>query len=195
MPVAHSAASWVTWLLALYLFWGALSGLRRGLILVAASLLGYLVGFALATRYQYALTHWVASHLPLSRWVQSAWPPGLPLSSQTTATAVTFAQALLGVLVFIAVIALTERVARAVGAIVTRVVGVVPFTGTLNALGGVAAGVLEHGVVAAVVMTVVLGFAPLAHTPVAAALQHSPLAMALTGWTQRLEAVTGGHIP
>ncbi|MCL6563873.1 MAG: CvpA family protein [Firmicutes bacterium] len=198
MPTA-GGMSWLTLLLLLYLAWGALSGWRRGLILVASSLIGYVGGYFLAIRYQQPLQTWVLQYVPLRQWVTSVIPPGTPSPAAAETAALHLAQSLLGILVFVLVVGLAEFAARTIGLAITRLVGVLPLTGLLNAVGGMAAGVLEHAVLAAVVFTLLLSFAPLAHSGLAGAVRSNTLASGLTAWANQLQGVAhslgGGSLP
>ena len=59
--------NWLSLMVFLYLLLGALAGWRRGLVLVAASVIGYIIGLVVAAHVQSSITRWLAGVLPLKQ--------------------------------------------------------------------------------------------------------------------------------
>jgi uncharacterized membrane protein required for colicin V production len=178
--------NWLSVAVLAYIVLGAISGWRRGVILVAFSLAGYLVGLVVAARYQPAITNAVLRALPIDRWLASAFASPAIRSPGTIPAAEGLAHLLVAVLVFLLVVGIVEMVARAIGEGLTRVVHVVPLVGGLNRLAGLAGGLVENAAVAGLILGLVLSLPPVAHSPLAPVIRHTPLAYDLARAMGRL---------
>jgi uncharacterized membrane protein required for colicin V production len=187
-------SDWINWLLAGYLLLGALYGLRRGLFGVLFSLAGYLVGIMLASHWRNAATQWLTTVLPLRRWV-AEWVAKVPMPNASLYhDAWQFAHHLLELLVFLAIIALTEWAGRLVGHLVTRAFNVFRPARVVNQLGGLVAGALEHGMVAGLVLAVLMTVPAFRHSPLPPIIERSPLADLFLGWIGHLAQLPGRPI-
>ncbi|MCY0884414.1 MAG: colicin V synthesis protein, partial [Firmicutes bacterium] len=129
--------------------------------------------------------------IPVRHWVLALLPPNLPAGSPLAGQALTWARGLTWVLVFLLLVGFAEAAGRAVGLVLTRVLHQARLTGTLNSLGGGVAGLLEHGLLAGLLLTLVLT-APLVHgTVVAHTIRQAPLASDLVRWFGRVAHLPG----
>lgn len=184
--------NWVDIIIVAYIFLGALSGLRRGLVLVLFSLAGYVAGVLIAERYQGMLTTLVLAKVPVSSWLARWLPvPALDVPGAQHQAA-NLAHTLTALVVFLLVVGLTEYAGRLVGQMVTRMVRSFRVTGFVNSLGGGVAGLAEHGVVVGLVLTLVSALPMLAHSPLFYTLHRDPLAMTLMGWFGHIVKLPGG---
>lgn len=182
---------WVDLVIVLYLALGVVSGLRRGFMLVLFSLAGYVVGVMVAAHFKAQVTATLLRQLPVTAWVHQLLPaPALASPSSTTA-AVHLFQSLVGILVFLLIVGIVEFFGRLVGDMLTRLVTTFRVTGTLNRIGGGLAGLAEHGVVAALILTVIFAVPVLAHTPISRQVTQAPLAGALMTWFTHLAKIPG----
>lgn len=178
--------NWLSIAVLAYVALGAISGWRRGVILVVFSLAGYFVGLALAARYQSSITTLVLRALPVDRWLAGAFASPAIQSPGTLPAAERLAHLLVAVLIFVLVIGLVEMIARAIGEGLTRTVKLLPLVGGVNRLAGLAGGLLENAAVAGLVLGLLLSLPPVAHTPLGPAIRHTPLAYDLATWMGRL---------
>ena len=178
--------NWVSIAILGYLGLGAVSGLRRGLSLVAFSVAGYIAGLLLASRYQHMIVSKLIRVLPIQHWINRY----VPLASSNIAgvhqATDKWVLSILGVLVFLLVIAVSEAVGRSLGTGVTQVVKGFRLTGFLNGIGGLAAGIIEHGLVAALILGLLVSFPLVSHTSLVLDLNRNALVTALVGWYHRL---------
>jgi uncharacterized membrane protein required for colicin V production len=178
--------NWLTIAVLVYLALGALSGWRRGVVLVAFSLAGYLAGLALAARYQSTLTAALMRTLPVDRWLATAFASPALQSPGALPAAENLAHLLIAVLVFLLMVGAVELIARMIGEGLTRAIHYLPLVGSANRLAGLAGGLIENAAVAGLVLGLVLSLPPVAHTPIAPAIRHTPLAYDLAQWMGRL---------
>ena len=183
---------WIDLAVIAYIIIGAFSGLRRGLVLVLFSLAGYVVGVALAARYQKYTTHLLMASLPIAQWTAHLLPAPAAHIPGAHLEALHLAQVIVGLLVFLLIIGATEFVGRLIGEVITRLIGTFKVTGALNKVGGGLAGLAEHGVVVGIVLTVVLALPMIAHSPIARDLHRAPLAMTFVGWFGHISRLGGG---
>lgn len=183
---------WIDLAVIAYIIIGAFNGLRRGLVLVLFSLAGYVVGVALAARYQKYTTHLLMASLPIAKWTAHVLPAPAAHIPGAHLEALHLAQVIVGLLVFLLIIGATEFVGRLIGEVITRLIGTFKVTGMLNKVGGGLAGLAEHGVVVGIVLTVVLALPMIAHSPIARDLHRAPLAMTFVGWFGHISRLGGG---
>lgn len=183
---------WVDIVILAYIFIGAISGLRRGLVMVLFSLAGYVVGVFLAIRYQTPLTAVLLAQLPVSNWIHHLLPVPAATVPGASLEAHRMIHSLVALLVFLVVIGAAELAGRLVGSTVTRMVKVFRVTGALNSIGGSLAGVAEHGVMVGLVLTMVLAYPALSHSPITTLIHRAPLASLLAGWMGHLAKIPGG---
>jgi uncharacterized membrane protein required for colicin V production len=179
-------AHWFTIVILVYLAIGALSGWRRGLVMVGFSVGGYLVGLVLASRYQGALTKLLLTGLPLRKWLHAAVPVPAAAVPGARLAAWQLAHSLVGLLAFLVIVGGTEMVARLLGQAITAGVRRLVLVRSVNALGGMVGGMVESAVITGLVLGLVLSFPFIAHTPVAATVHHTPLARDLVRWVAQL---------
>ncbi len=185
---------WIDVVVVAYVVIGALTGLRRGLVLVLFSLAGYIVGIALAAQFEGALTKTLLSVLPVKNWVAHFLPAPAANIPGATVQAYNLAHVILGLLVFLIIIGAAEFVGRLVGELATRILGTFKITGVLNKVGGGLAGLAEHGLVVGIIVTLILALPMIAHSPMAKDLHHAPLAMLLVGWFDHISRLGGGFL-
>ncbi|MDA8195053.1 MAG: CvpA family protein [Thermaerobacter sp.] len=183
---------WVDVIVGVYLFLGVVSGHRRGLVLVVFSLAGYIVGIMAALRYQVPMTSLLLTQLPINTWIHHLLPAPALASPGATKAAFRLGRVLLGLVVFLLIVGTVEFFGRVLGQWVTHAVLSAPLTGMLNRVGGGVAGLAEHGVIAGLILTVVLGLPMLPHTGLYLQIVHAPLAAALIGWFGHLGRLPGG---
>lgn len=175
-------ANWLTVVLVIYLALGAFSGWRRGFILVVFSLGGYLVGLAIASRFQSRVTGILAHALPISAWVKQIVPRAASSVPGAYTQGTHLALVLLGLLVFLVIVGASEMVARLFGETLTRVLSQVSLLRGLNTLGGLLGGMAEHAVIVGLVLGILLSVPFVAHTPLALLIHSTPLAIDLVHW-------------
>lgn len=185
---------WIDVVVVAYVVIGALTGLRRGLVLVLFSLAGYVAGVAIAARFGGSLTKTLLSVLPVKKWVAHFLPAPAASVPGATVQAYNLAHIILSLLVFLLVIGAAEFVGRLCGEFVTHILRTFKITGALNKLGGGLAGLAEHSLVAGIVLTVILAFPMIAHSPMGKDLHHAPIAMLLVGWFNHLSRLGGGFL-
>lgn len=174
-----------------YMIWGALYGLRRGMLFVVFSLLGYIAGVEVATHSQHRLTNLVLSDASVKHWLgRLAATPAMALpGSRIQATQ--WIDGLVGLLVFLMIIGIAELIGRMVGGVFTRMVGVFRITGALNRVGGLLAGVAEHAVVAGLLLSLMLSVPVLSHH-FGHTIHRAPLAGMVLGWFGHIARIPGG---
>ncbi len=185
---------WIDVVVVGYVVIGALTGLRRGLVLVLFSLAGYVAGIAIAARFGGTLTQTLLSALPVKKWVAHFLPAPAANVPGATVQAYNLAHIFLALLVFLLVIGAAEFVGRLAGEFATHILRAFKITGALNKLGGGLAGLAEHSLVAGLVLTIILAFPMIAHSPMGKDLHHAPIAMLLVGWFNHLSRLGGGFL-
>lgn len=175
-------ANWLTVVLVIYLGLGALSGWRRGFILVVFSLAGYLVGLNLASRFQSRATAILAHALPISAWVKQIVPTAASSVPGAYTQGNHLALVLLGLLVFLIIVGAAEMVARLFGESLTGILGKVSLLRGLNTFGGLLGGMAEHAVIIGLVLGILLSVPFVAHTPLALLIRGTPIAIDLVHW-------------
>lgn len=184
---------WIDIVLAGYLVLGALYGLRRGLVWVGFSLVGYIVGVIVADHTSKSLTRLIASAMPLHRWVERYIPAAAAHIPGARVQAWHLAHSILALLVFLLIVGALEFVGRTVGAVASRGVSVFRITSMLNRIGGIAAGVIEHGVVAGLILTVLLAVPAVGQSSLSRSIQRAPLAATLIHTFQHIAKLPGGQ--
>lgn len=185
--------TWVSVCILGYMGLGALSGLRRGLTLVAFSLAGYVVGLLVASRYDHVIVSDVLRWRPLTRWINRRLAsPTHGLLGPNLAHA-RWVEGLLGVLVFLVVIALAEAIGRSLGQGASQIVRGFRLTGFLNRVGGLAAGAVEHGLVVSVILGLLVSFPLLQHAAWVTRLDRNTLVSVMLSWYHRLSLSPAGH--
>ncbi len=184
--------NWVSIVILGYMGLGALSGLRRGLSLVAFSVAGYVVGILVATRYQHVIVASIMKALPIQHWVNRYVPLASSNLGGVHQTTDRWLLSVLGVVVFLLVIAVVESIGRSIGSGASHVVKSFRLTGFLNGIGGLAAGVVEHGLVACLILGLLVSFPLLSHTPLVLALNRNALVAMLVGWYHRISLTPAG---
>ncbi|MCL5064555.1 MAG: CvpA family protein [Firmicutes bacterium] len=178
--------NWVSVAILGYVGLGALSGLRRGLSLVVFSVAGYIAGMLLASRYQKVIVASIVHALPIQRWVNRYIPLAASNLGGVHQATDRWVISILGVLVFLLVIFAVEALGRSVGVVVSQLVKTFRVTGFLNGIGGLAAGLVEHGLVACLILGVLVSFPLVSHTSLVVDLDHNALVTVLVGWYHRL---------
>ena len=184
---------WMDLILLAYLALGALYGVRRGLVWVGFSLLGYIAGVIVAEHISKSLTRIVTASIPLQHWVERYVPAPAAQIPGAKLQAWNMAHAILGLLVFLLIVGAVEFVGRTVGAVASRGVRVFRVTAVLNRVGGIAAGILEHGVVAGLILTVLLAVPAIGQSGLSRSIHHAPLASALINVFHRVVKIPGGQ--
>ncbi|MCL5116799.1 MAG: CvpA family protein [Firmicutes bacterium] len=184
---------WLDLVLLIYLALGALYGLRRGLVWVGFSLIGYIVGVLVAERMARPLTTLVVTAAPVKRWVEHYLPTPATAIAGARVQAWHLAHSLIGLLVFLLIIGAVEFVGRTVGSVVSQGVGTIRLASLLNRIGGIVVGLAEHGVVAGLVLTLLMTVPAIGHTPVSHAIHRAPLASTLMGLFHHLAKIPGGR--
>lgn len=183
---------WIDIVVIAYILLGAISGLRRGFMLVVFSLMGYIAGLALAIQYKGPLTSVLLSRLPVRHWVSQILPAPASAAPQATIKALHLVHSLAGLLVILVVVTVMELFGRFIGELATRFVRVFHLTGMLNRIGGGVVGLAEHIMVAGLLLTLLLSFPLLNGTPISSQLHQSPLAMQIVSLFGRLVKLPGG---
>lgn len=184
--------SWVTIVILVYLFLGAISGYRRGLMVVAFSLAGYLVGVLLAMHYKTAATQELLAVLPVHQWIAQIVPAPAKQVAGTTQQAYQLAQQLAGILVFLVIVGLTEYVGRLIGQFFTRFARALKITDSLNAVGGMAIGVVEHAALVALILTLMMGFPLIHQSPLGHLIQKNSMTTQMVAWFSHLNKSGNG---
>ena len=110
--------NWLNLAIAAYLVLGALYGFRRGLVWVGFSLVGYIVGFIVASHVSKPITRLISAAIPLHAWVDRYLPlaatrvPGARLQSWN------FVHTIVGLVVFLLIVGALEFVGRTVGTVI-----------------------------------------------------------------------------
>jgi len=183
---------WINASLALYLLLGAWYGLRRGLVSVVFSVLGYVVGLVLASHEEARLTRWLLRQPTIHRTVFHLIPQAATTIPSVHRQALHLIQSLMAFVVFLLLVGLAEGLGRVIGQIISRTVHSFRVTGLVDRVGGVVAGLFEHGIVAGLVMVLILTVPVFAHTPLLGAIHKAPLASWLVSWVGRLAKIPGG---
>jgi len=181
---------WVDIVLFGYLILGAFYGLRRGLVWVGFSLVGYIAGVIVASRMSPSLTRFVTAAVPIRRWVERYLPAAAGSIQGARQQAWHTAEDLVTILVFILIVGALELVGRTVGSTISRSVSALRVTSFLNRLGGIGAGVLEHGMVAGLVLTLILAIPAVGQSSLSQSIHHAVVAQLLVEAFHRL-----GRIP
>ncbi len=184
---------WIDWVVAGYLLLGALYGLRRGLVWVGFSLVGYIAGVIVADHSSRALTRMITAAAPLHRWVERYIPAPAAHIPGARAQAWHLAHSILALLVFLLIVGALEFVGRTIGAVASQGVGLFRLTAVLNKIGGIAAGIVEHGVVAGLILSVLLAVPDLGHSAISRSIFHAPLAAALLSTFRHIAKIPGGQ--
>jgi hypothetical protein len=178
--------NWVSIVILGYMGLGALSGLRRGFGLVVFSAAGYVVGLILASRYQPLIVKSLVHTFPIQRWVDRY----VPLASSSVGgihqATDQWVLSILGVLVFLLVIGVSEAVGRSIGSGFSQAAKGFRVTGFLSGLGGLAAGVVEHGLVVCLILGLLVSFPLVHHTPLVLSLNRNALVSVFVGWYHRI---------
>jgi len=184
---------WIDLGLIGYLILGAFYGLRRGLVWVGFSLVGYIVGVLVADRVAKPLTTLIVTAAPIHRWIGQYLPQAAARVPGARLDAWHLANSLVSLLVFLLVVGAAEFVGRTIGTVASQGVNVFRVTSFLNRILGVAVGLLEHGVVAGLVLSLALAIPAIGHSSVSQALHKAPLAGSLIGLFSRIAKVPGGR--
>lgn len=178
--------SWITIAILVYLFFGALSGYRRGLMVVALSLAGYLVGVLIALHYQAAATQEFLRVLPVQQWVAHVVPAPAQSLPGATQKAYHLAQQLAGLIVFLLIVGVAEVAGRCLGQFLTRFARALRITQAMNAVGGMAFGVLEHAALVALILTLMLAIPLVSHSALGRSLEHNVMTTQMVAWFSQL---------
>lgn len=174
--------AWVNYVILGYCAIGLFSGLRRGLLQVGFSLAGYLVGILLASKYQVQATARVLKQVPIQSWVNHVLPAPVAATAAIHAPTEALVHSLVAILIFLAIVGIVEAVGRMVGTSLTQVARGFRVTGSLNQLGGAAAGMAEHVLIIGLAISVLSGVPFLSDTPLMEAVHRSMLAGTITTW-------------
>ncbi|MDA8198098.1 MAG: CvpA family protein [Thermaerobacter sp.] len=186
--------NWLSLLVFLYLLLGALAGWRRGLVLVAASVIGYIIGLVVAAHVQSSITRWLAGVLPFKQWAALVVPrQGVLANAHSVADVVGWSHMVLGVLVFLIILMLIAGAVRALGQAVTGVVRQIPLVRSANTVGGVVGGVVENMLIVGVILGLLLTLPLIQHGPVAMVVRQSPISVDLVHWVGRLAPWQAEH--
>ena len=183
---------WIDIAIVLYIAFGAVSGLKRGLVTVLFTLFGYIIGILLAIRFQGYLTQALMSALPISRWTRQLLPGPASTVPGYTIQANNLVHMLLALLVFLAIVGAVEFLGRLLGEFLTRVIKTLRITGLLNNIGGAIAGLAEHGILVGLLVTLIMALPLLNHSTLSTALRHDRLVMALAGIFGHIAKLPGG---
>lgn len=184
---------WIDIVLAAYLVLGALYGLRRGLVWVGFSLIGYLVGIVVAEHSAKPLTRLVTAAIPVQQWVERYLPSPAAHIPGARIQAWHLAHTIMALVIFLVIVGAVEFVGRTIGTVASQGVRVFRFTALLNKIGGIAVGVLEHAVVAGLVITLLLTVPAIRHSPISRSIQRAPLAHTLIGAFHHIAKLPGGQ--
>ncbi|MCY0878135.1 MAG: CvpA family protein [Firmicutes bacterium] len=167
---------WLNLALGAYLAWGALQGLRRGLLGVGFSLAGYVIGILLAAHAASPLSRQVLTAVPVKTWIGHYLPAPAAGMAGARSAAWRLAQGLTQVIAFLLIVGAIEFVGRTVGSVLSQALRACPLASWLNRLGGMAAGIAEHGVVAGLVLSLLVAIPGLNGAGFSGAIRRSPLA-------------------
>ncbi|NMP20931.1 CvpA family protein [Sulfobacillus harzensis] len=184
---------WVDLVVLGYLLLGALYGLRRGLVWVGFSLAGYVVGAIVAAHMYKRVTKLVVSAAPIRHWVERYLPTPASAIPGARQEAWHLAHTLIGLLIFLLIIGALEFVGRTVGSVISQGVRAFRLTAFLNRLGGILAGIAEHGVVAGLILTLLLAVPAIDHSGLSQEIHHAPVARTLMGLFSRIAKIPGGQ--
>ena len=184
---------WLDLVLAGYLILGALYGLRRGLVWVGFSLLGYLVGIIVADHTAKPLTRLVTAAVPLHRWVDRYLPSPASHIPGARLEAWNLTHTILALVVFLVIVGALEFVGRTVGTVATQGVRVFRLTEVLNKIGGIAVGILEHALVAGLIMSLLLAVPAIRSSSVSRSINSAPMAHTLIGAFHHIAKLPGGQ--
>lgn len=183
---------WVDLVLAGYLVLGALYGLRRGLVWVGFSLLGYIAGVMIAQRTAKPITQMIVAAAPLHKWVEKYLPTPASHIPGARLQAWHLAHTLVGLLVFLLIVGAVEFAGRSVGSVASQGVKVFRLTSLLNRLGGIVVGIAEHGVVAGLVLTLLMAVPAVSQSALSQSIHHATLADTLMSFFKHLSILPGG---
>lgn len=183
--------AWVDWVLVAYLAFGALYGLRKGLVWVAFSLAGYIAGVIVASHTTGPLSRMITAAAPIHHWVERYLPSSAAAVPGARVEAWNLAYSLIGLILFLLIVGALEFVGRSVGSVASQGVKILPMAALLNRIGGIAAGVIEHGAVAALVLALLMAVPSVSHSPLGHSINDAPLAMTLTKWFHRVAKIPG----
>lgn len=178
--------NWISIGILGYMGLGALSGMRRGLTLVLFSVAGYIAGLIIASRYQKVIVNTLLRAVPIQRWIAHYVPLTTSNVGNIHQTANHWTLSILGVLVFLLVIVMVESLGRSIGSGASQVVRGFRVTGFLNGVGGLAAGIVENGIVLSLILGLLVSFPLLDHTSLVSALDRNSLVAVMVGWFHRL---------
>lgn len=183
---------WVDLVLAGYLILGALYGLRRGLVWVGFSLIGYIVGVVVADHTSRPLTRLIAAAVPVHRWVERYLPAAAAHVPGARLQAWHLADGIMALVVFLLIVGALEFVGRTVGTVASQGVRVFRVTSLLNRIGGIAIGVVEHGMVAGLLITLLLAIPAVGHSALGRSIHKAPIAVTLVSAFHRIAKIPGG---
>ena len=183
---------WLDLIIAAYLALGALYGLRRGLVWVGFSLIGYIVGVIVANHTSKPITHLVTAALPLHRWVDRYLPAAAAQVPGARAQAWNLTHAIVGLVVFLLIVGALEFVGRTIGTVASHGVRTFRLTSLLNRIGGIAIGVVEHALVAGLVLSLLLAVPAVRQSAISRSLHRAPVANLLIHAFHHIAKVPGG---
>jgi uncharacterized membrane protein required for colicin V production len=186
--------SWVSVCILGYMGLGALSGLRRGLVLVAFSVAGYVAGLFAASRYDEVIVTRLVHWRPFAHWINRHVGSSTHGLVGRNVVHAHWLHAVLGVLVFLVVIAVAEGVGRAIGQTANQAVRGFRLTGFFNRVGGLAAGAIENGLVASVILGLLLTFPLLQHVGWVNRLDRNSVVGLMLTWYHRLSLSPAGRL-
>lgn len=184
---------WVDLVLLGYLVLGALYGLRRGLVWVGFSLLGYIAGAIVAAHMYKRVTAVLVSAVPLRHWVERYLPAPASAIPGARLQAWHMAHTLIGLVIFLLIIGALEFVGRTIGSVISQGVSSFRPTAVINRVGGIVAGLAEHGAVAGLILTMLLAVPALSHSGLSRAVQQAPVAGTLMGLFGHIAKIPGGQ--
>ena len=184
---------WLDIVLAIYLVLGALYGLRRGLIWVGFSLVGYIAGIILANHFAQPLAHTAMAWAPLKHWIGRYLPTSAARINGVGTGAWGLVAQVVDSVVFLAIIGVMELAGRSVGAMIGRGVRAIRLAAVVDTFGGVAAGVVEHAALAGLVMTLILSVPAIHQSSLARSLNKAPLAGILVRTFKDIVKLPGGQ--
>lgn len=186
--------NWLSLLVLLYLVLGAFAGWRRGLVLVAASVIGYIIGLVVAAHVQAGITRWLARVLPLKQWAALVVPhQGVAASARSISDVVAWSHMALAVVVFLLILMLVGGAIRALGQAVTGLVRQIPLVRSANTVGGAAGGVVENMLIVGVILGLLLTLPLIQHGAVAVVVRQSPISVDLVHWVGKLAPWQAEH--
>lgn len=183
---------WLDLVIAAYLALGALYGLRRGLVWVGFSLIGYIVGVIVANHSSQSVTRLVTAALPLHHWVERYFPAAAAQVPGARLQAWNMAHTIVGLVVFLLIVGALEFVGRTVGTVASHGVHAFRLTSMLNRVGGIAIGIVEHGLVAGLVLSLLLAVPAVRQSAISRSLNGAPVASLLIHAFHHIAKVPGG---